>query len=147
MKNAIIKQLLRAKKMHVSVAKKNLSIAHLNLEKIRRQIEILEAELFKIKKDSTIRQEKALREALRENFNIVSHTRVCNVYKLLDEEILRQNKKIWQEHRAERDALNKIVKAQAILTKSMQKEEKISYVVDKVMREELVRNTIIDEVL
>ncbi len=147
MKNLTIKKLLKAKKVHVSIAKKNLAIAHGELAKIKKLIEMLEIELFEMKKGKIVKQEKALKKALAENFNPVSHTRVCNVYKLVDEEILLQNKKIVQQQRREKDALDNIVKAQEKLTKSMQKEEKIAHVVDTIVREQMVRDEIIGETL
>ncbi len=145
MDSKAIEQLLGAKKLHVDVAKKNLSMAHLHLSEIEQNILALQSQLALMKQNSVKKRQEALQKALAGNVNTATHKVVCNVYTMIDEEILLHNKKIWSEERAKRAAIEMVSKAQQKLNRCLQKEQKIQHVADSLEQEKLVRDELISE--
>ncbi len=145
MDSKTIKQLLGAKKLHVKIAKKDLGRAHSDLLRVQSQINHLQHQLAAIQNNSKEKQEEALRKALSGDFTKVIHTKVCNVYELIEYEISQVKQFIVKEKQAEKSAKQQVVIAQTKLTKAMQKEEKIQHVLSTIEREEMVRNEILDE--
>jgi len=145
MSEKIVLRLLQAKKLHSRIAKKNVTEAHHELTQIQAIIKDLQDQLELKIKDAPKKRSQAFNKALASELTVTTYANVCNIYEIIDKEILTQKNTITRNQNKEQFALTKLKRAQQKMAQCLQKEEKIRQLATIKGREIAVRAALLGE--
>ncbi len=145
MSEKTIARLLQAKELHSRIAKKNVTEALHELAQIQAIIKNLEDQLAIKKNEAPKKRARAFSKALASELTVTTYTNVCNIYDIIDKEILTHSNTIVKNKNDEQFAITKLKRAQQKMAQCLQKEEKIRQLATIKGREVAVRTELLGE--
>ncbi len=145
MSKKTILRLLEAKKLHSRIAKKHVTQAHAELAQIQAFIKQLQDQLKTKEQQAPKKRAQAFSKALASELTVTTYANVCNIYKIIDKDLLTHKNTIVKNQNQEQFALTKLKRAQQKMAQCLQKEEKIRQLATIKNRETAVRAALLGE--
>ncbi len=145
MKNITIEKLLAAKKLHVDIAKKNLALAHNEVNRITNKISSLKNKLAQMERESAEKRQREMKKFLAKKFTKIKYSLICNIYDLTEYELSQQKISVWHAEQAKKKAIEQVEIAKEKLNYAIKKHEKILHIAEKLTYEQMVREELISE--